>query len=109
MRNDECTKLFYDYVKKCAYQHALIEEPKLNRKRRKPNSATLQIIDGFESNAEICYSENILDKYRVMYFEVVDLFITSLKDRFEQEAFFVYSRIEDFLLISIKDENIKKY
>ena len=75
MRNNECAKLLYDYVKKCAYQHALISKcTKLDRKRRNPNYAALQIIDGFERNAEISYSENILDKYRVMYFEVVDLF-----------------------------------
>ena len=48
----------------------------------------------------------ILDKNRVMYLEVVDLFLTSLKNRFEQEAFHVDSRIEDFLLSSIKDEQI---
>ena len=62
MRNDECAKLFSDYVKKSADQHAFIEERKLDRKRRKQNCATLQIIDGFESNAEICYSKNILDR-----------------------------------------------
>ena len=52
------------------------------------------------------YSEHILDKYRVMYFEVVDLFINSLKAGFEQETSHVSSLIEDFLLSSIKDENI---
>ena len=88
MRNDEFAKLYFDYLTKCASQHTLIEESKLDRKRRKPNYATLQIIDGFESNAEIWYSENILDKNCVMYFEVAD--ITPLKDRFEQETFHVY-------------------
>ena len=47
MRNDECAKLFCDYVKKCAF----IEKPKLDQKMRKPNYATLQIIDDFKSNA----------------------------------------------------------
>ena len=45
------------------------------------------------------------DCYRVMYYNVLDTVVTSLKDRFNQSSFVVYENIESLLLKTIKGDD----
>ena len=47
-------------------------------------------------------SLRVQDMYRRIYFEAIDCFIVSLKDRFDQPSFQVFAALEELLLPSSK-------
>ena len=64
-----------------------VEEPTLPRRRKTPR----RFDDG---NAAAEYPNTDKDMYRQVYYEALDLSVTSITDRFDQPGFRVYSNVE---------------
>ena len=75
------------------------------RKRKSPNYSTMRRVDGTAREAQDFHQTTCQDRYRVMYYNVLDTDVTSLKDRFNQSSFVVYKNIESLLLKTIKGED----
>ena len=90
MRKDEMFKLFFQHVHKLCEQTGT-EEPSLPRKRRAPAR--------FEVGEGTCYfSSDIDEHYRRLYFEVLDLIVSGIQQRFNQPGYAIYQNLEDLLL-----------
>ena len=76
------------------------------RKRKSPNYSTILLVDGNTREAQDFHPTAYQDRYQVMYYNIFDTVITSLKDRFDQSSFAVYENIESLLLKTIKGEDI---
>ena len=87
MRSDEISELFYKHVQ-CLRVHTHIEEPSLPRKRRAPSRFKVGEGDGY-------HSPTVEDHYRKLYFEVLDLAISSIQGRFDQPRYAVYQNLEE--------------
>ena len=79
--NDESFYMFYELVMKKAESHKMVEEPKTGRKRTKPNYSILQYVDGYDKG-EAHHPTTPKDQFTQIYFEAIDYFIASLKERF---------------------------
>ena len=97
---------FSKYVSKKASTFDFIEDAVLPRKRKNPNYKTLNDYFRVEGRSESACSEpyhptTVKEHYRGMYYDVLDVIINSIKDRFDQESFQTFSSIESFLLESV--------
>ena len=67
-----------------------VEEPQLPRKRKVPRR--------YEQGAgKAEFQATAKDLYRQVYFEAIDLAVTSINDRFDQPVYKVYSNVEQLL------------
>ena len=82
MRNDESFDMFYEHVIKKAGSQNMVEEPKTGRKRPKPKYFILEYVDGY-NKAEAHHPETAKDQFRQTYFETIEYFAVTLKERFE--------------------------
>ncbi len=69
-----------------------IQDPILPRKRKVPCRYE---IGSTTTTASIITPE---DHYRIIYFEAFDIVIAQITDRFEQEGYQMYSKLENFLI-----------
>lgn len=100
IRSDECFKSFYETtLSKKERFHEDVGEPEVPRKRKTP--ARFEHGSGVPS-----FPESAEDLYRRIYFEVLDLMISAIEDRFKQPGFAAYSQLEDLLLKCLKSEDI---
>ena len=106
MRNDHDANLFFQTVVQKAEKHVEIKELELPRKRKKPRYDVLQYIDGYDANGEERQHKMPEEKYRQVYFEALDIFVVSLKERFEQPTYTIYANIEQLLLIAVNEEEL---
>ena len=106
MRTDQHADNFFDYVKQQAALHPTIEEPQLGRKRKNPTISRMELLDGYESSNEMFCHDNPSGHYRQLYFEIINIFVRSLKERFEQESFEHYAKMENVLLAAINGEEL---
>lgn len=97
MRTDDNFNLFFEFVTEKASKLP-VDEPKLKRKRRTPNYSMLQFIDGQESLSTAHHPVTVEDEFREVYFDTLDHVTTSIKERFDQPSFQVYSKLEELLL-----------
>ena len=94
-------KLFWERSVKQA-DELNIEEPVLPRKRRAPH------------HLEVGTSAGIVpatpeDKYRSIYFEALDTAVTCISDRFEQEGYQMYRKLELLLIRRDHDNKVLKF
>ena len=83
-------KLFFQHVHKLCEQTGT-EEPSLPRKRRAPAR--------FEVGEGTCYfSSDVDEHYRRLYFEVLDLIVSGIQQRFNQPGYAIHQNLEDLLL-----------
>ena len=68
-----------------------IDEPVVPRKRKAP----LRFDPGSSSGTSATQPE---DHYRVLYFEALDTVTGSITERFDQEGYQIYSKLEQLLL-----------
>ena len=106
MHNDHDANLFFQTVVQKAEKHVEIKEPELPKKRKKPRYDVLQYFDGCDANGEEHQHKTPEEKYRQMYFEALDLFVVSLKERFEQPTYTIYANIEQLLLTAVNEEEL---
>jgi len=78
-----------------------IQEPKLSRKRKVPSHYEIGSTRATDS------AITPQDHYRVIYFEAFDTVIARITDRFEQEGYQMYSKLEK-LLIKKQDEDLNE-
>lgn len=90
MRTEENFSLFFEMVELFRKQVG-VEEPSLPRKRKRPQR--------YETgDAEPHYSITVQDHYRKIYFEVIDLAVNGITNRFEQPGYAKYTKLESLLL-----------
>ena len=63
-----------------------VEEPQLPRRRKTPRR--------YDEGSEGTFSTTVEDLYRPVYFEVIDLAVSSITSRFDQKDFRIYYNIE---------------
>ena len=106
MRNDRDFFSFHETVKKAASKVDGIEEPTVPRKRKRPNYSILHYVSGHErTSSEAYYPENAADYFKPIYFEATDVFVNSIKDKFQQPGCKIFTNIEQLLLKAINKES----
>ena len=91
IRSDQNFNLFYEKVKKFEHDHD-VDESSLPRKR-KPRMT----IENYFSTTETDHHETLEDEYRRKSFEAIDLVVSYLKNRFDQDDFEMYALSEQLL------------
>ena len=99
IRSDQKFNLFYEKVKKFARDHD-IDEPSLPWKH-KPRMT----IENYFSTTESDHSETRKDEYRRKYFEAIDLVVSCIKNRFDQDDFEMYALREQLLVKAANKES----
>ena len=61
--------------------------------------------DGYDNVENAHYPANAEDYYKQQYFEVLDLVISSIKERFEQPTFISFLNMETLLLNIIQEKS----
>lgn len=67
-----------------------VDEPQFPRKRKMPKRFE-------QGTGEASFHTSVNDLYRQVYFEAIDLAVSSIKQRFEQPGYNVYSKLEQLL------------
>lgn len=99
LRCDTSFEAFWEKIERSRESLGL-DEPSLPRKRKTP--ARFQIGDG------ACHvPSSPKDDYRRIYFEALDLAVTSIQERFNQEGFKMLCNVEELLLKSCTGEDIE--
>ena len=91
MRNDESFDAFFRLVN-CFREQTGTSSPKLPRKRQVPSR--FEVGEGKESYND----SSIEDHYRRLYFEVLDLAVTGISQRFNQPGYSIYKNLENLLV-----------
>ena len=91
MRNDATFDLFYKGILEKAQKHGIVEPEPSRRKVPK-------FLHDYFGYSDTYVPETVKDSYRVMYFEIMDLAVTAITERFDQPGFKVFSQMEQFLL-----------
>ena len=97
LRSDENFNLFWETVEKKRV-NLDVEEPSLPRRRKVPRRYEL-------GQGEPEYPPTAKDHYRQLYFEVLDLAVTSIASRFDQPGFKIYSNVEQLLFKACSGDN----
>ena len=108
MRSDERARLFFDTVSKKALAYPFILKPALPRKRKRPNYGILHNyfqVEGYSNDENSHHASTPEEYFRQQYFEILDLIISSIKDRFNQPAFTAFLKMEQLLLKIIHGDN----
>lgn len=99
IRDDKCFDLFWQKVER-ERQSLDVQDPQLPRKRKTPR----RFDDG---NTEGDFPDDPKTFYRRQYYEVLDLIVSSIKDRFDQPEYRIYHQLEDLLLKAIRMEDFE--
>ena len=100
MRNDEDFDLFWDKVNRMANDND-VDDPVLPRKRKAP-----QHLETGSAPAE--FPATTKDHYRRIFFEVLDLLIQAIADRFDQPGYRTYSSLQALLLKAAKKDDFSE-
>ena len=105
MRSEEAFNMLYDACVKKAKDFSFVAEPCLNQKRRAPNYSILQYVEGYNSAANSHHPETPRDHYRSVFYESIDVIVSSIRERFDQPCFQVFEQLESLLLKSLQGED----
>ncbi len=97
IRNEDAFDLFWLKVLKSAESFQL--EPQLPRHRKRPRRYE-------EGEADWEFHADPKDYFRQIYYEAIDLAITSIKERFQQPGYEVYSKLEQLLLKACQRKDV---
>ncbi len=89
LRTDDNFDLFWQKVEKTKDQLD-VDEPQLARRRKVPRRYEL-------GNAPAEFAVSPKEEYRRVYFEALDLAVTSIRSRFDQKGFKTFSNVEQLL------------
>ena len=84
LRNEHSFNSFYHTVAKKSTECEFIEDSINPRNRKSLNYSTTHFVDGTTSEAQDFHPTTWQDCYRVMYCNMLDTIVTSLKDRSNQ-------------------------
>lgn len=94
IRSDDMFDLFWELVSKKATELD-VDEPKLPRQRKRPRRYD-------EGQSDGNFPHAVQDHYKRIYFEVLDLVINGIKNRFDQPGYKIYSNLEELLVKAAK-------
>ena len=97
MRTDKAFVLFLEIVK-CDCDRLNTDQPTLARKRKTPKRFEVGEGDGY-------HSPTVQDYFRMIYYEALDLTVSSIQERFNQPGYAIYSNLESLLLKAAKQED----
>jgi hypothetical protein len=100
LRSEETFALFWNKVTKAACDLG-VNDPVLPRQRKRPKRH-----DSGIGEARIPESDTVEDYYRPIFYEALDLIVNGIKERFDQQGYKVYVKLEELL---IKAANKKEY
>ena len=99
IRTDEDFELYWKKVGIMKDQ-VDVDEPQLPRKRKAPR--------WFETGAAPSeFPASVEDYYRQIYFEAIDLAVTSIKNRFDHKGYKTFSQLEQLLFKACAGENFE--
>ena len=104
MRNETASDLFFETTCNKASKFDFIDKPVLSRKRKSPNYRRLTEyfrVDGRSKSSEPYHATTPKGHYRIIYFEVSDVIISSVKERFCQASYDIFANLESFLLQNV--------
>ena len=96
MRTDANFNAFFSLCN-CFREHTNINLPILPQKRKAPRRYETGTGEG-------SHSATVEDHYRQAYFEVLDLVITGISDRFNQPGYIIYNNLESLLVSAANGE-----
>ena len=99
MRSDERFSLFWQRTIQKSDERG-IAEPVLPRRRKAPCR-----FEPGNSTGPGATPDTPEDRYRVLYFETLDVVTTCVKDRFEQEGYKIYKQLEQLLITKGQGNN----
>ena len=105
MRDEHSFNSFDDTVANKSTECEFIQDPFNPRERKWPNYSTVNLVNGTTSEAQDFHPTTCQDCYWVMYCNVLNNVLTSLKQRFNLSSFVVYKNTESLLLKTIKGED----
>ena len=82
MRREQSFNSFYDTVTKKSTDYEFIKEAVNPRKRKSPNYLTMHLVDGATNQTPEFHPTTCKDRYRVIYYNVIDIVVASLKEAF---------------------------
>ena len=99
MRTDGNCHLFWEDEKQKATKLD-VDAPKLSGKRR----ASTKIREFFGGKTALKYTNDVTSHYRIRYFEFLIRIINAVEDRFDQEDFRTYVKLENLLFKAAKSD-----
>ena len=88
MRTDKAFVLFLEIVK-CDCDRLDTDQPTLARKRKAPKCFEVGEGDRY-------HSPTVQDYFRMIYYEALDLAVSSIQERFNQPGYAIYSNLDHY-------------
>ena len=99
IRNDDCFATFYQTVLRKKQLRVSITDPAVPRNKRAPG--------GFEvGTGTPLFPVTPEQVYRRIYFEKLDLIVSSIEERFDQPSFKEYSNMESLLIGVLSSQDV---
>ena len=99
IRNDDCFATFHQTVLRKKQLHVSITEPEVPRNRRAPGR--------FEVGTGTPFFPVTPEQvYRRIYFEALDLIVSSIEEGFDQPSFKAYSNMESLLIGVLSSQDV---
>ena len=92
LRNDSMFGLFWQRVTASANYFG-VDKPVLTHRRKAPCR--------FDDGSTPTVHETVEDRFRVVYFEALDLIISCIEDRFDQPGYKTYGKVQALLLKAV--------
>ena len=99
LRTDSNFDLFWEKIEK-AQDQLDIDDPQLQRRRKAPKRYE-------QGLAQAEFPASPKEEYRRVYFEALDLAVTSISSRFDQKGFKVFSSVEQLLFKACRGQDFK--
>ena len=100
IRNEDSFSLFWEKTTNHS-EEVGVNKPKLPRQKRAPSKLN-------DTTSEHYFPNSVQNHYRAIYFEAIDTLTSSLKDRFDQTDFQMYSKLEQVLIKCAKSDSYEK-
>ena len=97
MRTCESFENFFQLVEALQVKYKA-DPPVLPRKRKAPRR--IEIGEG-----ECYFSDDVKDYYRIQYYEVLDLAVSGISDRFDQPGYIMHSKLESLVIKAVNQED----
>ena len=101
MRSEELANLFFESILKKTSNVHFIDGPILPRKRRRPSYKTMKeyfVVEGNLKEGKAYNPMSPKEHFRGIYHEDLGDMVNSIKHRFEQPRYKIFSCLESFLL-----------